>query len=181
MVSKWKLMPFAIPASLAFLNLLPSVCSSQKRTELYNKHKIHEINPQLLFEIKLHGFLLWASVGFLMPIGILIMRKSNTEESGTRQRIIFYIHAITQILAVLLATAGAVMSIKYLDNSFNNAHQRIGLALYGGIWLQALIGILRPHRGRKGRSIWYIFHWLLGIAGFFSGRYQHIHRFTSLP
>ncbi|CAI9784343.1 unnamed protein product [Fraxinus pennsylvanica] len=169
MLSSWKLMPFAIPAGLAFLNLLSSVCSSQERAEIDNRHtsnehKIHKINPQLLFEIKLHGFLLWASIGFLMPVGILVMRKSNGEESIRRQRIIFYIHVVTQIIAILLATVGAVLSIKYLDNSFNNLHQRVGLTLYGGIWLQALIGILRPHRKGKGRCIWYTFHWLLGIA-----------------
>lgn len=168
-------MPFAIPAGISLLNLLPSVCSSQNRAEIYNKHasnkqKIHEkMNPQLLFEIKLHGFLLWASFGFLTPIGILVMRKSNGEESVRRKRIIFYIHVITQILAVLLATVGAVLSMKNLDNSFKNLHQRIGIALYGGIWLQALIGILRPHRERKGRSTWYIFHWLLGITVSFLG------------
>lgn len=52
--------------------------------------------PQLLFEIKLHGFLLWASVGFLMPVAILAKRMSYKEESGRRLRIIFYVHAITQ-------------------------------------------------------------------------------------
>ncbi|KAI3457052.1 hypothetical protein Pfo_013715 [Paulownia fortunei] len=101
---------------------------------LSNKHKIHEINPQLSFEIKLHGFLLWASVGFLMPVAILIKRMSNREASGRKLRIIFYIHAITQasqffshcVFAVLLAAAGGLMSIKYFDNSFNNNHQRIG-------------------------------------------------------
>ncbi|KAL2466689.1 Cytochrome b561 domain-containing protein [Abeliophyllum distichum] len=129
-----------------------------------NTHKVHEITSQLLFEIKVHGFLLWASVGFLMPVGILIMRMSNREDSRIRKRIIFYIHAIMQSLSVLLATAGAVLSIKYFDNSFNNYHQRIGLALYGVIWSQAFIGILRPHRGRKGRGVWLIFHWLLGIT-----------------
>ncbi|CAA2967690.1 cytochrome b561 domain-containing At4g18260-like [Olea europaea subsp. europaea] len=86
-----------------------------------------------------------------------------------RQRIVFYIHVITEIIAVLLATVAAVLSLKYLDNSLNNLHQRVGLALYGGIWLQALIGILRPHRERKGRNIWNIFHWLLGIGVSFLG------------
>ncbi|XP_022848684.1 cytochrome b561 domain-containing protein At2g30890-like isoform X2 [Olea europaea var. sylvestris] len=88
MLSSWKLRHFAIPAGLAFLNLPSSVCSSQERAEIDNRHtsneyKIHElqINPQLLFEIKLHGFLLRALIGFLMPVGILVMRKSNGEES----------------------------------------------------------------------------------------------------
>ncbi|KAK6142247.1 hypothetical protein DH2020_022595 [Rehmannia glutinosa] len=116
------------------------------------------MNPQLSFMIKLHGFLLWASVGFLMPVAILIKRMSNREQSGTRLRIIFY------VFSVLLATAGAVMSIKYFDNSFNNDHQRIGLAFYIVMWLQAFLGIFRPHRGSKGRSSWFLFHWLVGIA-----------------
>ncbi|MBA0578578.1 hypothetical protein Gorai_020855, partial [Gossypium raimondii] len=36
------------------------------------------------------------------------------------------------------------MSIKNFNNSFNNHHQRLGVALYGIIWLQALTGVLRP-------------------------------------
>jgi hypothetical protein len=51
-----------------------------------------------------------------------------------------------QIVAVVLATAGAVLSISNFENAFNNTHQRIGLALYGFIWLQPLIGFLRPDR-----------------------------------
>ncbi|GER29112.1 cytochrome b561/ferric reductase transmembrane protein family [Striga asiatica] len=56
------------------------------------------------------------------------------------------------------------MSIKFFDNSFNNIHQRIGLAFYIIMWLQALLGIFRPRRGSKHRSIWFLFHWLVGIA-----------------
>ncbi|KAL0328336.1 UNVERIFIED_CONTAM: cytochrome domain-containing protein [Sesamum calycinum] len=87
------------PVGLTVLNLVPVGGSSQGHTAMEsavqssNKYKI---TPQLLFEIKLHGFLLWASVGFLMPVAILIKRMSIREESGRRLRIIFYIHAITQ-------------------------------------------------------------------------------------
>lgn len=38
------------------------------------------------------------------------------------------------------------MSIKNFNNSFNNYHQRIGVGLYGIIWLQALVGFIRPQR-----------------------------------
>ncbi|KAL1562838.1 cytochrome b561 domain-containing protein-like protein [Salvia divinorum] len=124
----------------------------------------YKVTPELVFEIKLHGILLWASVGLLMPAAILVKRMSNREESGKRLRIIFYIHAITQVVSVLLASAAAVMSLKYFDNSFNNDHQRIGLAFYVIMWLQALAGICRPHRGSKSRNIWFIFHWLVGIV-----------------
>ncbi|KAK8650885.1 hypothetical protein V6N13_140506 [Hibiscus sabdariffa] len=59
---------------------------------------------------------------------------------------------------------GAVMSIKNFNNAFNNHHQRLGVALYGIIWLQALTGVVRPWRGCKGRSAWFLAHWLLGSA-----------------
>ncbi|CAA0816118.1 Cytochrome b561/ferric reductase transmembrane protein family [Striga hermonthica] len=88
----------------------------------------------------------------------------NRGASGSRLRLVFYFHAITQVLSVLLATAGAIMSIKFFDNSFKNDHQKIGLAFYIIMWLQALLGIFRPQRGGKGRSIWFLFHWLVGIA-----------------
>ncbi|GMN54966.1 hypothetical protein TIFTF001_024086 [Ficus carica] len=103
-------------------------------------------------------------MGFLMPIGILTIRMSHREECGRRLRILLQIHAATQVLAVLLATAGAVMSFKNFNNSFDNSHQRIGVALYGVIWLQALLGFLRPNRGFKGRSVWFFVHWMVGTA-----------------
>ncbi|ESW13413.1 hypothetical protein PHAVU_008G193800 [Phaseolus vulgaris] len=67
-------------------------------------------------------------------------------------------------LAVLLATAGAIMSIKNFNNSFNNSHQRLGVALYGIMWLQVLVGIFRPQRGSKRRSLWFFAHWIMGTA-----------------
>ncbi|KAL6553529.1 hypothetical protein OROGR_007371 [Orobanche gracilis] len=123
------------------------------------------MSPEVSFEMKLHGFLLWASVGFLMPVSILIKRISNRQESSEAMlRIIFYVHAITQMFSVLLATVGAVMSIKFFDNSFNNDHQKIGIAFYIIMWLQALIGIFRPQRESKARSVWFRVHFIMGIS-----------------
>ncbi|XP_073158004.1 cytochrome b561 domain-containing protein At4g18260-like isoform X2 [Henckelia pumila] len=169
MISAQKPVHVSFPAGIAVLSLLLSVVSANDLTRRENvhssnKHKIPEITPQLSFQIKLHGFLLWASVGFLMPAAILVKRMSNRRESRRKQRIILYIHAITQVVAALLATAAAVLSIIYFENSFSNDHQRIGLAIYGAIWLQALVGMIRPHRGSKGRSFWFLFHWLVGTA-----------------
>ncbi|XP_057796093.1 cytochrome b561 domain-containing protein At4g18260-like [Salvia miltiorrhiza] len=163
MPSSQKLVALALPVGLNILNLPPPVASLQEAPTMDSSNR-YKVTPQLLFEIKLHGFLLWASVGLLMPAAILVKRMSNREESGKRLRIIFYIHAITQVVSVLLATAAAVMSIKYFDNSFNNDHQRIGLAFYVIMWLQALAGICRPHRVSKSRNIWFVFHWLVGIV-----------------
>jgi len=49
-----------------------------------------------MFEITLHGFLLWASMGFLMPVGILVIRMSNRVECGRKLKVLFYTHAILQ-------------------------------------------------------------------------------------
>ncbi|XP_038897321.1 cytochrome b561 domain-containing protein At4g18260-like [Benincasa hispida] len=168
-----KAFTFSIPASsILFLLLLLTfqpVSSSQQPNKnedfpTSKKDNSQQMSSSLLFDITLHGFLLWASMGFLMPVGILIIRMSNREQCGRRLKFYFYIHTILQILSVLLVTAGAVMSIKKFNNAFNNSHQRIGIGLYGMIWLQALIGIVRPKRGSKTRSLWFFVHWMLGTA-----------------
>ncbi|XP_062105732.1 cytochrome b561 domain-containing protein At2g30890-like [Humulus lupulus] len=164
-----KMVSFCIQKSLLLL-LLPLLCSSQEinvervDTHMINKDNIIKMDHKLLFNITIHGFLLWASMGFFMPIGILTIRMSNREECGRRLRVLFQIHLISQALAVLLATAGAVLSIKNFNNTFNNNHQRIGVALYGIIWLQVIIGFFRPNRGAKGRSVWFFAHWILGTT-----------------
>ncbi|KAK6259417.1 hypothetical protein SCA6_013891 [Theobroma cacao] len=164
-----KLVSFTMCMGLIIL-FLPFISSSQEHvgsigSHTNNKGNIHKVRShKLMFEITLHGFLLWASMGFLMPVGILAIRMSNREECGRRLKILFYVHAVSQVLSVFLSTAGAVMSIKSFNNSFNNHHQRLGVALYGIIWLQALTGVLRPWRGSKGRSAWFFAHWSLGTA-----------------
>ncbi|KAE8674222.1 Cytochrome b561 domain-containing protein [Hibiscus syriacus] len=100
--------------------------------------------------ISVHGLLLWASMGFLMPVGILTIRMADKEEAGKRIKFLFYLHAIFQILAVLLATVGAVMPKRNFENSFSNHHQRLGLALYVAISMQVIIGFFRPRSGAQG-------------------------------
>ncbi|XP_050381116.1 cytochrome b561 domain-containing protein At2g30890-like [Argentina anserina] len=145
----------------------PLLTSSQEHVKGVSNHKEHihkQMSSKLSFEIKLHGFLFWASMGFLMPVGLLAIRMSHRVECGRKLRILFYVHALSEILSLLLSTAGAVMSFRNFNNSFNNKHQRLGVCLYGLIWLQALIGIVRPERGTRGRSIWFLVHWILGTA-----------------
>ncbi|KAM1188432.1 hypothetical protein ACFX13_025054 [Malus domestica] len=157
---------FCIRLSFLLFLVSPLVSSSQEQMKGAGSHKenIHKMSHKLSSEIRLHGFLLWASMGFLMPVGILAIRMSHGEECGKRLRILFYVHGLSEMLSVLLATAGAVMSFRNFNNSFNNKHQRVGIGLYGLIWLQALIGFVRPQRGSKGRSIWFSVHWILGTA-----------------
>ncbi|KAG1346827.1 cytochrome b561 domain-containing protein [Cocos nucifera] len=154
---------------LLVILLAPLVDSSRHLHKPSQSHKTGQHEPlkltsKLLFQITLHAFLLWASIGFLMPVGIIIIRMSNRVECGKRLKVLFYSHVIVQMTAVLLATAGAVLSIINFENFFDNIHQRTGLVVYALIWIQPLIGFLRPHRGAKARSIWYFMHWLLGTG-----------------
>ncbi|KAG5561915.1 hypothetical protein RHGRI_004829 [Rhododendron griersonianum] len=109
------------------------------------------MSHQMTSEMTVHGLLLWASMGLLMPLGILTIRMSNREKCRRWFKLLFYMHVILQTVSVLLATAGAVLSIKSFENSFNNHHQRIGLALYAAM-------------KSKGRSLWYFAHWVLGTT-----------------
>jgi hypothetical protein len=67
-----------------------------------------------------------------------ILVVSGDKISGVQLRL--------QIAAILLATGVAVLSLMNFENSFSNRHQRVGLALYGFMWLQPIIGFFRPER-----------------------------------
>ncbi|MCL7028655.1 hypothetical protein MKW94_004504 [Papaver nudicaule] len=190
-----KLVSFTISANILILLLLlstPFVHSSYNPLELVKdrildskNESVEKMSPKLSFEITVHGFLLWASMGFLMPLGLLIIRMSNTEKCGRRLKLLFYLHVTLQILSALLVTVAAVMSIKNFENIFNNQHRRIGVALYAFVWVQAFIGFRRPQKGIRGRSKWFFVHWglgtgitLLGIINVYTGL-QAYHEKTS--
>ncbi|KAM2582600.1 hypothetical protein TB1_004718 [Malus domestica] len=170
MQTSLKLASFTI-STYYLLLLLPFVsCSLHADVNQHSSHEnikenIHKMSPRMTFNVTVHGLLSWFSMGFLMPLGILVIRMSAREERGaTRAKVLFYLHIVLQVLSVLLATAGAAMSLRNFENSFNNNHQRLGLALYAAIWIQTLIGFFRPRRGKKERSVWYLAHWMLGTV-----------------
>ncbi|WOK93538.1 cytochrome b561 domain-containing protein [Canna indica] len=83
----------------------------------------------------------------------------STSASGEKHKL-----SQLKIIAILMTTAAAVLSLMNFENSFNNTHQRIGLALYALIWIQPLTAFSRPPRGNEMRSIWYFVHWFFGIG-----------------
>jgi len=125
-----------VSAGCVILMLLTPTHGDSHPEQSYKMAQPLELTPKLSVQLKLHAFLLWSSVGFLMPIGVLLIRASSNVKSPRNIRLLFYCHVASQIVAVALATAGAVLSISNFENAFNNTHQRIGLALYGFIWLQ---------------------------------------------
>eukprot|EP01018_Ginkgo_biloba_P025328 Gb_09965 [translate_table: standard] len=138
-------------------------------------HQIGFDNPVFKMSLKYeqaHGFLMWVSMGFLMPIAIILIRMSKTaskQGSAKKLKILFYLHVVIQTLAVAIATAGAIISLMKFHTKFRYTHQRLGLTLYIIVWLQPIVGFLRPKRGMKGRTIWYSVHWILGVGGVILG------------
>ena len=58
---------------------------------------ILQLTPKLSLQLKLHAFLLWSSVGFLMPIGVLLIRASSNVKSTRNVRLLFYCHVASQV------------------------------------------------------------------------------------
>ncbi|XP_028199002.1 cytochrome b561 domain-containing protein At4g18260-like [Glycine soja] len=101
---------------------------------------------------------------FLFQLSMFLLVSASQEHKKAKGRHSSKKDHNIKKLAVLLATAGAIMSIKSFNNSFSNNHQRLGVALYCIIWLQVLVGIFRPQRGSKKRSLWFFAHRVVGTA-----------------
>ncbi|CAI0545127.1 unnamed protein product [Linum tenue] len=157
------LLPFVGGSSHDEVDHLHQIGQSSHKISRDGIHKLLVKDDKKTSDIALHGILLWVSMGVLSPLGILTIRLSLREQ-GSKRRVFFYLHIVFQALSVLLATSGAILSIISFENKFDNNHQRIGLALYGVVWLQAVLGFLRPRRGNKRRSTWYFAHWVLGTV-----------------
>lgn len=57
-----------------------------------------QLSHQKKFDIQLHGLLLWISMGFLMPVGILTIRMSGRLARGSTQiKVYFYLHVVLQV------------------------------------------------------------------------------------
>lgn len=157
---------------LVAANIVLSVTALDEPFDQISEGKNYVPKKSLLACEKVHGFLMWASMGFLMPVAMLLIRMSKAarkQGSSRRLELLFYLHVVLQTLAVILATVGAVLSMFKFKNKFLYTHQRLGLALYIIVWIQPIVGLLRPERGMQGRSLWYFVHWLLGTGGVILG------------
>ncbi|KAL2611025.1 hypothetical protein R1flu_022717 [Riccia fluitans] len=125
--------------------------------------------------VKVHGWLMWASMGFLLPLGILLIRWSkpmlNVDERPSSSRVwtLFYLHICCQILAISVATGGVGVLFVKTGVALDYTHQRLGLAIMCLIWCQPLIGLIRPSKGSMVRSVWFFIHWLFGSGALFLG------------
>lgn len=93
-----------------------------------------------------HGLLMAISWAILLPIGIgCSLLRSIIPGHKTW----FQLHMACNTLAFLLITAAFGMAVYVYqqeeDDHFQERHQAIGLALYLILFVQVLVGILRPH------------------------------------
>jgi hypothetical protein len=56
-----------------------------------------QLTPKLSLQLKLHAILLWSSVAFLMPVGVLLIRVSANVKSASTVRLLFYCHVASQV------------------------------------------------------------------------------------
>lgn len=114
--------------------------------------------------VKVHGWLMWTAFGVLMPLGIFASRYAKSITY-----LWFYIHVTIQILAWVLVSASTVIAfVKFtsLQDLVGRAidHGRLGLAIVILIWIQPIIGLLRPHREKATRPIWFTVHLMIGTT-----------------
>lgn len=118
--------------------------------------------------LRAHGFLMWASIGFCMPLGILIVRMMKGAlkrgESTRKLQILVNSHICIQVVGVCLSVAGGVVALTKFGKEFPFTHERLGLSLLIAAWSMPIIGFLRPDRGQPVRPFWYGLHWLVGTA-----------------
>lgn len=127
----------------------------------------NQYKPALKYP-KVHGFLMWASMGFCMPVGILIVRMTKSAmkrgDSSRRIRILVYSHTGIQSIGVILSVAGGAVALANFGKEFRYTHERLGLSLFILAWTMPILGALRPNRGHPFRQFWYALHWLIGTA-----------------
>ncbi|CAM6091466.1 unnamed protein product [Calypogeia fissa] len=125
--------------------------------------------------IQIHGWLMWVSMGFLFPLGAILIRfnrgltDSNSLASPARARLLLYLHSTVQCGGVGCATAGIAILIKEFGPTFFHTHMKLGLALWIITMIMPVISIVRPAKGTQGRPIWLFVHWLLGTGVIFLG------------
>lgn len=64
---------------------------------------IEQVSGGKISDITVHALLLWASMGLFMPLGILIIRVSITQQqpsSSSTTSLLFYLHVAFQVPSI---------------------------------------------------------------------------------
>lgn len=115
-----------------------------------------------------HGVCMALAFAFCFPLGAMVPRFSPLSTARAVAT-----HRAVQLTGALLATAGfgvaVAMTTEYVAH-FSTTHARVGLALFVIMWLQVLLGLLRPHKpeapelASTPRRVWQAAHVTLGLT-----------------
>lgn len=115
--------------------------------------------------IHIHGWLMAASWGFLIPIGVTLAIFRSVR--GMRPWW-FYLHSVIQTLGFLLSLAGIGVGAQLnIDQQLQRRHRAVGITvtvLAGVQWLTAVFW--RPDRGVQLRRWWNVWHHSWGRIAF---------------
>ncbi|KAH7436424.1 hypothetical protein KP509_05G019600 [Ceratopteris richardii] len=120
---------------------------------------------------KIHGMLMWSSMGFLMPLAIIVVRflRGLRKDGGATPweasiiKRVAQAHIVLQIAAVVIAWVGGGMALVHLGPrpALLHTHGRLGLSLLSASFVNALLGLLRPKlKAKWKRGLWYFLHWM---------------------
>jgi hypothetical protein len=109
---------------------------------------------------KAHGWLLWTAFGVFFPVGTLLSRYGQY-----RLKWWFEAHLALQVLGVITSTIGVAIAFNKFD-ALNDemTHTKLGVAIMVLVWVQVLLSVIRPKRGKVSRVPWYFIHWLFGTT-----------------
>eukprot|EP00775_Hariotina_reticulata_P009944 gene9944-10099_t len=159
------------------------ILSSQSSTIISDNGGVSLSYP---IAIWVHGALMLASFILLMPTAALSARHkwlAGNSQTGQIHPLWFQLHRACTCGAILTATAAfALIFVRFkwistgrLVNTYTG-HRAVGITAFTMMWVQGLLGALRPHLGAPKRPAWRRLHqawgWLtiaMGTAASFMG------------
>eukprot|EP00803_Ostreobium_quekettii_P001912 evm.model.scf_457.4 EVM.evm.TU.scf_457.4 scf_457:58791-66895(-) len=106
---------------------------------------------------KVHGWLMVASWGLLIPIGAIIARTMKDKDPAW-----FYLHAFVQFSGLCVAIVGFVIAVLRFDPVPDFRHQEVGWVVMIMGASQPLLALRRPRKGGSLRMYWEWVHWTVG-------------------
>lgn len=111
---------------------------------------------------ELHGILMVAGMGFLLPVGVILARHAKKVNPCGINAFWFTSHKYIQSIGLLCAIGGVVLAFLFQAETktahLSILHAKIGIAVMGAAILQPLNAFIRPGKKAKHRLLWEIVH-----------------------
>eukprot|EP00897_Mesotaenium_endlicherianum_P007415 jgi/Mesen1/6701/ME000343S05872 len=110
----------------------------------------------------IHGWLMYAAFGVLMPLAIFVSRFGKPYFK-------FWLHVhralnILAVVAIVISFSVAVNKDLAGGIQIDNIHVVLGIAIFCAVGLQVLLALIKPKVGSRPRVFWYAIHFTLGVG-----------------